>query len=69
MEHAQDVERRLTDLEVKLSFAEDLVEQLNDTVFRQQQAIDMLVREVMTLRAQPQAGPVQRVPDERPPHY
>ncbi|HPA90031.1 MAG TPA: SlyX family protein, partial [Quisquiliibacterium sp.] len=39
-----DVERRLTELEVKLAFAEDLVERLNETVFRQQEQIDLLLR-------------------------
>lgn len=63
---------RLTNLEIKLSFAEDMVEELNKTVFRQQQQIDWLIREVDKLRQQsPEGGAAgSRNPaDESPPHY
>ncbi|HJW24470.1 MAG TPA: SlyX family protein [Rhodocyclaceae bacterium] len=66
------MESRLTDIEVKLSFTEDLVEELNRTVFRQQQQIDQLQQELRALRQQlqsnlPAAGWSQR--EEIPPHY
>ena len=61
------------ELEIKLSYMEDLVDQLNMTVFRQQEAIDVLVREVRQLRAQaaPADGAVlsRNLRDELPPHY
>lgn len=63
--------QRLTDLEVKASFAEDLVDQLEQIIVRQQQQIDMLIRQVAELR-QPQAGGDgvgRNVRDELPPHY
>lgn len=66
------VERRLTDLEIKASFAEDLVDELNRLVARQQDQIDRLERVVADLRRQsPAAGPaVPRDPrDDLPPHY
>jgi len=65
-------EQRLTELEIKASFNEDLVEQLNQVVFRQQQQIDALVREVSQLRQQlpePGAGGPRNPRDELPPHY
>jgi len=65
-------EQRLTELEIKASFNEDLVEQLNQVVFRQQQQIDALVREVSQLRLQlpePDAGGARNPRDELPPHY
>ena len=49
-QEAQD--GRLMELEIKLSYMEDLVEQLNVSVYRQQQAIDVLVEEVRNLRRQ-----------------
>jgi SlyX protein len=66
--------RRLMDLEVKVSFMDDLVEQLNDIVARQGQQIDRLVREVLDLRRQQDAatgaGAAPRnLRDELPPHY
>lgn len=64
--------RRLDDLEVKSAFTEDLVDRLNEVVVRQQQQIDLLMREVMRLRDQlgDQDSTGRGAPvDERPPHY
>jgi len=72
MEHLQDTDKRLTDLEIKVSFMEDLVDDLNQIIVQQQQQIDLLVREVKALRMQsPDEGaPVFRsLRDELPPHY
>lgn len=72
MEPANDTDARLTELEIKASYAEDLLEQLNTTIYRQQQQIDLLLREVTGLRQQLPEGsqPVLRNPrDELPPHY
>lgn len=67
-----DSDRRLTDLEIKASFTEDLLDELNAIVVRQQQQIDQLVREVLHLRQQGQAGDpgaFRSLRDELPPHY
>ncbi len=71
MENSQDIERRLLDLEVKASFADDLLEQLNQIIVRQQQQIDRLQREVADLRQQAPEGaaPFRSLRDELPPHY
>lgn len=63
---------RLTELEIKLSFAEDMLETLNRTVFRQQEQIDRLQREILELARQIRdlSPPEQGSPrDEIPPHY
>lgn len=64
---------RLTELEIKASFNEDLLEQLNQIVIRQQQQIDALIRELVQLRRQlPEPGSTStfsRAIDELPPHY
>ncbi|RZJ11383.1 MAG: SlyX family protein [Rubrivivax sp.] len=67
----EDIERRITDLEIKLSFAEDTVEQLNQVVTRQQAQIDRLIRELVELRDRAVAEPglPGNVRDELPPHY
>jgi len=65
-------EERLTQLEVKASFAEDLLDKLDQIIIRQQDQIDRLEREVTSLRlqAQPQDSTVPRnLRDELPPHY
>jgi len=66
------IEERLTQLEVKASFAEDLLDKLDQIIIRQQDQIDRLEREVQWLRQQtPQedtAAP-RNLRDELPPHY
>jgi SlyX protein len=72
MEHPNKTEQRLTDLEIKASFTEDLLDQLNQTIYRQQQQIDLLIREVAQLLQQSQdagSGGTQTLRDELPPHY
>lgn len=68
-----DADARLTALEIKASFAEDLLDTLNEVVARQQAQINRLTTELSTLRNQmPTAdgAPVFRSPrDELPPHY
>lgn len=68
-----DTEQRLTELEIKASYADDLLDTLNALVAKQQEQIDLLLREVSRLRQRggedgQSAGP--RDPrDELPPHY
>jgi SlyX protein len=72
MESPHDIDRRLTDLEVKSTFTEDLVDRLNQEIIRQQRHIDILVREMRELRqqvAQTDAGTPRGSRDELPPHY
>lgn len=69
----EHTERRLSDLEIKASYTEDLLDQLNLTIYRQQQQIDDLIRVVSDLRKQlPEQGAPgsgQAILNERPPHY
>ena len=62
---------RMTNLEIKLSFAEDLIEKLNQTVYKQQQQIEFLYRELKAIKEQAAAsGPgISSLKDEIPPHY
>jgi SlyX protein len=72
MERTQDTERRLTELEIKASFTEDLVDHLNEALVRQQQQIDLMIREIAELRRRAPEGdlaPGRNLRDELPPHY
>lgn len=72
MKDAEKIEQRLTDLEIKASFNEDLLDQLNQVIVRQQQQLDALVREVSRLRlqsTQAASGGLSHARDELPPHY
>jgi len=70
---ARQTEARLDALEVKTTFTEDALDQLNDVVVRQQRQIDLLLHEVALLRQQASvADPVgfsSSLRDELPPHY
>ena len=67
-----DTDQRQTELEIKASYSEDLLEQLNMTIYRQQLQIDALAHQLQQLRQQ-QAGSHSGAPrnlrDELPPHY
>lgn len=72
MPDANPSDQRLENLEIKLSYLEDLVDGLNHTIYRQQEQIERLVREVVQLRQQApgrdsDGGGSAR--DEIPPHY
>lgn len=72
MDQPHDTDQRLTDLEIKASYTEDLMDSLNEIVARQQQQIDQLARELANLRQQmpaPDAGSFRSLRDELPPHY
>jgi SlyX protein len=68
-----DTEQRFIDLEIKIGFMEDLLDNLNALVARQQQHIDLLVKEVSALRRQQDDGGgspgFRSLRDELPPHY
>jgi len=66
------MEDRLTELEIKLGYAEDLLEELNRTVFRQQQQMAQLQQEIRALRSQLESSiPAEQrsLVDDVPPHY
>ena len=66
------MDERLEKIETKLSLSEDLLESLNDTVYRQQRQIEQLQQEIVTLREQMRAAQPnepRNLNDEIPPHY
>lgn len=72
MDHAEHIDKRLNDLEIKASFTDDLMDEINQTLYRQQQQIDHLTRELLTLREQSAdtgGQSVRSMGDELPPHY
>jgi SlyX protein len=73
MDVQQQIIERLESLEIKASFTEDLLDELNMTIFRQQELIDRLTQEVVQLKQQAPdgglGGAVRNLRDELPPHY
>ena len=70
---SENAEGRLEEIESKLALAEDLLETLNLTVYRQQQHIERLERELLRVREQVEAAALAQDPaapkHELPPHY
>jgi SlyX protein len=67
------IEERLVNIEAKITFQEDLIEELNKTVYQQQQKLDRLEAfcESLARRIQSLAetGNEEMPANERPPHY
>ncbi len=70
--HDDEQDGRLTELEIKAAYTEDTLDRLNAVVVRQQNQIDLLLRELAALKLQ---GPgddgatPRSLRDELPPHY
>ena len=66
-------EERLINIETKVSYQEDLIEELNKTVYQQQQKLDRLEAICGTLarhiQSLAEAGNESKPANERPPHY
>jgi SlyX protein len=67
------IEERLENIETKISFQEDQIEELNKTVYQQQQKIERLeaICEALArqVRSLAEAGNEGKSANERPPHY
>ena len=68
------LESRVTELEVKLSYAEDMIDSLNKALFRQQKQLDLLQEQFTLLHRQMRenaepVGETLNPRDEMPPHY
>ena len=66
------IDERLTELEIKASFMEDLLERLDAVIVRQQQQIDSLTREIAHLKQNASNGEAtefRSLRDAPPPHY
>ena len=63
---------RLAEIEARLALSEDALDELNRTVYRQQQLMERLVQELRALQAVVEGGDTGeggQPRDEVPPHY
>ncbi len=67
------LQQRIEALEIKASYADDLLEDLNLTIYKQQQQIDHLSLKLHELRQQQSSdnggAGARSLRDELPPHY
>ena len=68
-----EAETRIAEMEIKLALTEDHVDQLNKTIFRQQQQLDLLQAQMRELHRQVNSATdgneLNNPRDELPPHY
>lgn len=68
-----DVNARMTELETRLSFQEDAIQQLNEVITRQDRLIQKLERDIASLQAQLKNIAPSLIADASeetpPPHY
>ncbi len=67
----EELARRIEDLEIRLTFQDDLVRQLDEVVQSQSARIDQLLQEIHALREQVNQNPAEEAPMEEqvPPHW
>ena len=67
------IEERIVNIEAKITFQEDLIEELNKTVYQQQKRLDRLEAACASLarhiESMAEAGNGSTPANERPPHY
>lgn len=72
MEVNRNNDKRLTALEIKASYAEDQIDQLDQVIIRQQVQIDLLINEIASLRQSSTDGGIgaaRNLRDDLPPHF
>jgi len=63
------MEQRVTELEIKVAFQEDLIDKLNQVVIDLRAEVDAVTRKLRRIEQEVAADASQRAPDEKPPHY
>jgi len=64
--------QRLLELEIKSALADDALDQLSQTIFRQQEQLDALAKELARLRdliSRIESDSPRSLRDDLPPHY
>ena len=65
-----DFEKRLIDLETKISYQDQTIEDLHEALYKQQQQITQLEKAIENLNRQINSGDENDIrPNEKPPHY
>lgn len=68
-----NIESRVAELEIRISFQDQTIQELNDVVIRQQREFEKMARDLAQLKGQmgtltpPMAG--SQAPEPPPPHY
>ena len=62
-----DLEKRINDLEIKFSYQDELLNELNMIVAKQQKKIDEMLNSLKALSDQAMQG--DKSTNEKPPHY
>ena len=68
---SNELESKLIDLEMRLSFQEETIDQLNDAILHQNKAIEKLTKSLglISQRIESMETESPEVGNQRPPHY
>lgn len=73
MNHEEQLESRIIELETKIAFQDDLLNDLNDVVAEQSQTVSVLIRELYELRQMVKNVAPSHIASQSeetpPPHY
>jgi SlyX protein len=64
-----DFEKRLIDLETKISYQDQTIEDLHEMIYKQQQQIAQMEKAIDNFQRQMKSGDSEIRPNEKPPHY
>lgn len=65
-----DLEKRLIDLETKISFQDKVIEDLHEVIYQQQQQLSQIEKSLESFKNQVKSGGENEIrPNEKPPHY
>jgi SlyX protein len=64
-----DFEKRLIDLETKISYQDKTIEDLHEMIYKQQQQIAQMEKAIDNFQRQMKSGDSEIRPNEKPPHY
>ena len=68
-----DTSKKIIEIETKIAFQEETIEQLNEIIIEQQKAIDKLQLQLLQINSkikeQDQWSHENSIIDEKPPHY
>jgi SlyX protein len=69
MLESMDFEKRLIDLETKISYQDKTIEDLHEMIYKQQQQIAQMEKAIDNFQRQMKSGDSEIRPNEKPPHY
>ncbi len=66
---APSIDERIKELEMTVTYQDDVIETLNQVVIELRRTVDALAKRVETMDRETSGGSADALPHEQPPHY